>query len=71
MHGWRLGAAEERLGTVDWMGESWEQHGDEEDFAEGVEQQLLGEGHNSMRGDQEWQSRLARLRLWRMEPGEC
>ena len=36
--GWGPGAAEEQLGTIDWMGE---QKGDEEDFAEGVEQQLL------------------------------
>ena len=52
--GWRSGANEEQLGTVDWVGELWEQKGadHEEDFAEGVEQQLLGEGHSSMRGDQ-------------------
>ena len=40
----------------------WEQKGAEEDFAEGVEQQLLGEGHSSMRGDQKWQSRLSKAR---------
>ena len=31
----------------------------EEDFAEGAEQQLLGEGHNSTRDDMKWQSKLA------------
>ena len=30
---WRPGAGEEQLGTVDWMGDSWGQQGDEEDFA--------------------------------------
>ena len=44
---------------MDWMGESWEQKGDEEDFAEGAEQKPLGEGHSSMRSDQKWQSRLS------------
>ena len=58
--GWKLGAGEEQLGVVDWMGESWEQKGAEEDFAEGTEQQLLGEGHNNMRADQKRQSRLPR-----------
>ena len=48
-------------GNVDWMGEPWEQKGDAEDFVEGVEEQLLGEGHSSMRGDQKWQSRLAQV----------
>ena len=59
--GWSPGAAEEQLGIVDWMGEPGEQNskGDEEDFAEGVEQQLMVEGHGSMRSDQKWLSRLA------------
>ena len=48
--------------TVDWVGESWEQKGDEENFAKGAEQQLLGEGHSSMRGDPKWQSRLVQAR---------
>ena len=39
---------EGQLGTVDWMGEPWGQQGAEEGFAEGVEQQLLGEGLSSM-----------------------
>ena len=52
-------AGEEQLGIVDWMGEPWEQKGAEEDFAEGAEQQLLGEAPRSMRRDQQkWQSRL-------------
>ena len=57
--GWEPGAGEEQLSTVDWVGEPWEQKGAEEDFAEGAEQQLLGEGHSSMGGDQKWQSRLS------------
>ena len=60
--GWEPGAEEGQLGTVCWVGEPWEQKGAEEDFAEGVEQQLLGEGHSSMRGDQKWQSRLSQAR---------
>ena len=52
--GWKPGAGEERLGTVVWVGESWEQEGAEEGFVEGAEQQLLGEGYNSMRGDHKW-----------------
>ena len=63
--GWRPGAEEQQLGTVDLVGEPWEQKGAEEDFAEGVEQRLLGEGHSSMRGDQKWQSRLSQAtRRW-------
>ena len=42
------------LGTVEWVGEPWGQQGAEEGFAEGVEQQLLGGGLSSMRGDQKW-----------------
>ena len=33
--GWRPGAGEEQLGTVDWVGSSWERPAAEEDFAEG------------------------------------
>ena len=40
--GWRPGAAEGQLGIVVWMGEPWGQQGDEEGFAKGLEQQLLG-----------------------------
>ena len=57
--GRRPDADGEQQGTVDWMGQPWEQKGAEEDFVEGVEQQLLGEGHSSMRRGQKWQSRLA------------
>ena len=32
--GWKPGAEEEQLGTVDWVGSLWEQKGAEEDFAE-------------------------------------
>ena len=38
--GWRPGTEEEQSGIVDWVGESWEQKGAEEDFTEGAEQQL-------------------------------
>ena len=44
--------------TLDWVGSSWERPAAEEDFAEGAEQQLLGEGHGSMRDDWRWQARL-------------
>ena len=47
--GWKPGAGQ--LGTVDWVGSLWELKGAEEDFAEGAERQLLGEGHSSMRDD--------------------
>ena len=60
--GWRPGAEEEQLGTVDWVGSMWEQEAAEEDFVKGAEQQLLGEGHASMRDDQRWQTRLEQAR---------
>ena len=41
--GWKPGAGEEQLRTVDWMGSPWEQKGTGEGFAEGEEQPLLGE----------------------------
>jgi hypothetical protein len=47
--GWRPGAEEVQVNTMDWTGSPWEQQGAEEDFAEGAEQQLLGEGHSSLR----------------------
>ena len=47
---------------MDWVGEPWEQKGAEEDFKEGAEQQLPGEGHSSMRDDQKWQSRLSQAK---------
>ena len=40
--GWKPGATEVQLGTVNWVGSMWEQEATEEDFAEGAEQQLLG-----------------------------
>ena len=61
--GWRPGAEEEQVDTVDWTGNPWEQQGAEEDFAEGAEQQLLGEGHSSLRDDSKWQSKLAQARV--------
>ena len=61
--GWMPGAEEEQMNTVDWTGSPWEQQGAEEGFAEGAEQQLLGEGHSSMRDDQKWQGKLAQARL--------
>ena len=41
--GWKPGTGEEQMGTVDWMGSPWGQKGAEEDFVEGVEQQVLRE----------------------------
>ena len=61
--GWRPGAQEEQLGTVEWTGSPWEQQGAEEGFAVGAEQQLLGEGHSSMRDDRKWQAKLAQARV--------
>ena len=61
--GWRPGAQEEQLGTVEWTGSPWEQQGAEEGFAVGAEQQLLGEGHSSMRDDRKWQDKLAQARV--------
>jgi hypothetical protein len=48
---------------VNWTGNPWEQQGAEEDFAEGVERQLLDEGHSSLRDDSEWQGKLAQARV--------
>ena len=39
------------------------QQGAEEGFAVGAEQQLLGEGHSSMRDDRKWQGKLAQARV--------
>ena len=61
--GWRPGAEEEQGDTVDWTGNPWEQQEAGEDFAEGAEQQLLGEGHSSLRDDSKWQSKLAQARV--------
>ena len=61
--GWRPGATEAQLGTVDWTGCVWEQEAAEEGFAEGAEQHLLGEGHSGLRDDLKWQSRLAQARV--------
>jgi hypothetical protein len=61
--GWRPGAEEEQGDTVDWTGNPWEQQEAGEDFAEGAEQQLLGEGHGSLRDDSKWQSKLAQARV--------
>ena len=61
--GWRPGVQEKQLGTVEWIGSPWEQQGTEEGFAVGAEQQLLGEGHSSMRDDRKWQSKLAQARV--------
>ena len=61
--GWRHGAEEELLNTVDWVESPWEQKRAEEDFAEGAEQQLLGGGHNNMRDDKKWQSMLAQAKV--------
>ena len=61
--GWRPGAEEGQLDTVDWVGSPWDQKGSAEDFAEGAEKQLLGEGHISMRDDKKWQGKLARARM--------
>jgi ribonuclease HI len=61
--GWSPGAQEEQLGTVEWTGNPWEQQGAEEGFAVGAEQQLLGEGHSSMRDDRKWQDKLAQARV--------
>ena len=47
---------------MDWVGGSCGQKVAEEGVAEGTEQQLLGEGHISMRDDQKWQSGLAQAR---------
>jgi hypothetical protein len=41
----------------------WDQQGAKEGFAVGAEQQLLGEGHNSMRDDRKWQNKLAQARV--------
>ena len=60
--GWKPGVEEEQLGTVDWVGDMWEQEAAEEGFVEGAEQQLLGEGHASMRDDRRWQTRLEQAR---------
>ena len=67
--GWRPGAAGEQLGTVNWMGEPWAGSSRvlRRTLLRGVEQQLLGGGHSSMRGDQKWQSRLAQV----VEDGDC
>ena len=61
--GRKPGKEEEQLGTMDWIGSLWEQKGDSEDFVEGAEQQLLGEGHNSTRDDQKWQRKLAEAKV--------
>ena len=61
--GRRPGAEAEQLGTVEWIGSPWQQEGAEEDLAEGVEQQLLGEGHNSTRDDKKWLSKLPQARM--------
>ena len=60
--GWKPGAGEEHIGTMSWQGELWEQQGAEENSAEGVEEQLLGERLDSMRGDQKWRSKLDQSR---------
>ena len=44
----------------------WEQEAAEEGFAKGAEQQLLGEGHASMRDDRRWQTRLEQAREGRV-----
>ena len=56
-------AEEKQTNTVDWTGSPWEQQGTEEDFAEGAEQQLLGEGHSSLRDDNKRQGKLAQARV--------
>ena len=61
--GWRPGAQEEQLGTVEWTGSPWVQQGAEEGFAVGAEHQLLGEGHSSMRDDRKWPGKLAQARV--------
>ena len=56
---WKPGALEVQGGTMSW-GESWEQQGAKECFAEGAEKQLLGGGLDSMRlgGDEKWRQEL-------------
>ena len=51
MEAWGRGGAAE-LALLTGQGACmWAQKAAEEDFAEGAEQQLLGEGHDSMRSD--------------------
>ena len=57
--GWRPGLGEELEEQVCWEGELWEQPGEEEGFAPGAEEQLLGEGGDSLRNDSKWRQRLA------------
>ena len=56
--GWRPGALEVQVDTVSWKGELWEQKEAEESFADETEKKLLGEGMDSMRGDEKWRSKL-------------
>ena len=51
---WRPGLEEEQEEQVCWAGEPWEQPSEEEGFAPGAEEKLLGEGGSSMRGDARW-----------------